>query len=153
MEDIQYNSLEVVLIGASGLGREILSWNSISKEVSNKLNIVGFLDDNPNALNNNENYNTNDSYDDMSMGECSLSSNTSLNERDKEQIFVHLETCLSKLQKIMGYNVFALTTGYQGLISCCHFVVDDVLSTVYPWLHSTESNNKMDKREKYFLMM
>jgi sugar O-acyltransferase (sialic acid O-acetyltransferase NeuD family) len=52
MEDIQYNSLEVVLIGASGLGREILSWNSISKEVSNKLNIVGFLDDNPNALNN-----------------------------------------------------------------------------------------------------
>ncbi|MEY2922444.1 MAG: hypothetical protein RL108_1070 [Bacteroidota bacterium] len=52
MEDIQYNNLEVVLIGASGLGREIVSWNSISKEVSNKLNIVGFLDDNPNALNN-----------------------------------------------------------------------------------------------------
>jgi sugar O-acyltransferase (sialic acid O-acetyltransferase NeuD family) len=52
MEDIQYNNLEVVLIGASGLGREIVSWNSISKEVSNKLNIIGFLDDNPNALNN-----------------------------------------------------------------------------------------------------
>lgn len=48
MEDIQYNKLEVVLIGASGLGREILSWNSIS----NKLNIIGFLDDNPNALSN-----------------------------------------------------------------------------------------------------
>lgn len=52
MEDIQYNNMEVILIGASGLGREIVSWNSISKENSNKLNIVGFLDDNPNALNN-----------------------------------------------------------------------------------------------------
>jgi sugar O-acyltransferase (sialic acid O-acetyltransferase NeuD family) len=52
MEDIQYNSLEVVLIGASGLGREIHSWNSISKVASNRLRIVGFLDDNPNALNN-----------------------------------------------------------------------------------------------------
>ena len=55
---------------------------------------------------------------------------------------------MSKLQKIMGYNVFALTTGYQGLISCCHFVVDDVLSTVYPWLHSTISTNKIDNKEK-----
>lgn len=74
-------------------------------------------------------------------GDISLSSNTSLNNRDKEGIFVHLETCLTKLQKIMGYNVFALTTGYQGLISCCHFVVDDVLSNVYPWLHATVPKN------------
>ena len=85
-----------------------------------------------------------DSMDDasfVSFDGISLSSNTSLNNRDKEGIFVHLETCLTKLQNIMGYNVFALTTGYQGLISCCHYVVDDVLSTVYPWLHATVPKN------------
>lgn len=54
MEDIQFSNMEVVIIGASGLGREVLSWNSISKDDINKLKIVGFLDDNPHAL---ENYN------------------------------------------------------------------------------------------------
>lgn len=52
MEGIQYNNMDIILIGASGLAREIVSWNSILKEDSKKLNIVGFLDDNSNVLNN-----------------------------------------------------------------------------------------------------
>ncbi len=55
MEDTQYNN-EVIIIGASGLGREILSWNLISKHKDKILNITGFLDDNPNAL---DSYNVN----------------------------------------------------------------------------------------------
>jgi sugar O-acyltransferase (sialic acid O-acetyltransferase NeuD family) len=44
--------MEVIIIGASGLGREIYSWNSTLNDDANKLNIVGFLDDNLFALDN-----------------------------------------------------------------------------------------------------
>lgn len=156
--DKMYRSMMRVLtsnatIKLYGLMCHFCYWNIVHPCIRKVILLLKEID--PDALNNG-NYNTNDSYDDtstqVSIGVLSLSSNTSLNERDKENIFVHLETCLSKLQKIMGYNVFALTTGYQGLISCCHFVVDDVLSTVYPWLHSTISTNKIDNKEKVNLL-
>lgn len=51
MEDTQFNNNEIVLIGAGGLSREILSWIKQSQALSKvKHNIVGFLDDNFNAL-------------------------------------------------------------------------------------------------------
>jgi sugar O-acyltransferase (sialic acid O-acetyltransferase NeuD family) len=42
MEDIQYNNLEFIVLGAGGLAREITSWNNLSK---NKYNIIGYMDD------------------------------------------------------------------------------------------------------------
>lgn len=48
MEDIQFNN-EIIIIGAGGLAREIVSWHNTSKyNLSTK--IVGFLDDNLNVL-------------------------------------------------------------------------------------------------------
>jgi sugar O-acyltransferase (sialic acid O-acetyltransferase NeuD family) len=46
MEDIQYNNLELIVLGAGGLAREITSWNNLSKT---KFNIIGYLDDLYNA--------------------------------------------------------------------------------------------------------
>ncbi len=51
MEDIQYNNQGYYLIGAGGLSRELESWTTKSKfSKSNKL--LGFIDDNSNALEN-----------------------------------------------------------------------------------------------------
>lgn len=33
----------------------------------------------------------------------------------------------------MGRSKFALVIGRQALISCCHYIVDEVLAMVYPW--------------------
>ena len=46
MEDIQYNNLELIFLGAGGLAREITSWNNLSK---NKFKIIGYMDDFYNA--------------------------------------------------------------------------------------------------------
>lgn len=48
MVDIQFNN-EIIIIGAGGLAREIVSWHNTSKN-SLSTKIVGFLDDNLNAL-------------------------------------------------------------------------------------------------------
>lgn len=42
MEDTQYNNLELIVLGAGGLAREIASWNNLYK---NKLNVIGYMDD------------------------------------------------------------------------------------------------------------
>jgi sugar O-acyltransferase (sialic acid O-acetyltransferase NeuD family) len=42
MEDIQFNNSEIIIIGAGGLAREIVSWHNISGE---KKNIIGCMDD------------------------------------------------------------------------------------------------------------
>jgi sugar O-acyltransferase (sialic acid O-acetyltransferase NeuD family) len=42
MEDIQYNNLDLIVLGAGGLAREITSWNNLSK---NMFNIIGYMDD------------------------------------------------------------------------------------------------------------
>lgn len=49
MEDTQFNKIETVIMGASGLARELESWISLSVD-SQKYNVVGFLDDNLDAL-------------------------------------------------------------------------------------------------------
>lgn len=51
MEDTQFNSTEAIILGAGGLAREIVSWHQTSKDASN-FKIVGFLDDNLQALDN-----------------------------------------------------------------------------------------------------
>jgi sugar O-acyltransferase (sialic acid O-acetyltransferase NeuD family) len=50
MEDTQFNNTEIIIIGAGGLAREIASWHNTSKRQLDT-RIVGFLDDNLNALN------------------------------------------------------------------------------------------------------
>ncbi|EJL66741.1 acetyltransferase [Flavobacterium sp. CF136] len=49
MEDTQYNNLELIILGAGGLAREIASWHNISI-ANKKSNIVGFMDENLDAL-------------------------------------------------------------------------------------------------------
>lgn len=48
MADIQYNKIQVSVIGAGGLGREIDSW--IAKDSSTDFEVTGFWDDNLDAL-------------------------------------------------------------------------------------------------------
>ncbi|MFC4817376.1 MULTISPECIES: acetyltransferase [unclassified Flavobacterium] len=48
MADTLYNNIEVVILGAGGLAREIVSWITVAENKS--LEVVGFMDDNLNAL-------------------------------------------------------------------------------------------------------
>ncbi|TDP00895.1 acetyltransferase [Flavobacterium sp. 245] len=50
MEGTQYNSLEIIILGAGGLAREIASWHNTSSE-ENYTKIIGFMDENLEALN------------------------------------------------------------------------------------------------------
>lgn len=51
MEAGMQNKSDVYIIGASGFGREIESWVSLSENFKDRLSIKGFLDDNLEALN------------------------------------------------------------------------------------------------------
>lgn len=48
MEDTQFNNMEIIIIGAGGLAREIDSWIAVSK--SKARNVIGFMDDDLNVL-------------------------------------------------------------------------------------------------------
>lgn len=48
MEDIQFTKKPYLILGASGLGRELNNW--ISLDNNSKIEVVGFLDDNLDAL-------------------------------------------------------------------------------------------------------
>ncbi|WP_312697194.1 acetyltransferase [Sphingobacterium mizutaii] len=50
MEDIQFNKSQTNIIGAGGLAREVASW--LKNDPKNNYNILGFWDDNLEALNN-----------------------------------------------------------------------------------------------------
>lgn len=45
----------------------------------------------------------------------------------------------------MGYSKYALSVGHQALVSCCHFVVDEILMTMYPWLGPPMKKTKSSK--------
>ena len=74
--------------------------------------------------------------DDMSAGGISISSKTSLSNDEREELFVQLEVCFAGISTDQGFNKFALTTCNQGLVGAAHFVVDGLLTAVYPWLLS-----------------
>lgn len=50
MEVTQYNKLEIIILGAGGLAREIASWHNTSSE-EDQTQIIGFMDENLEALN------------------------------------------------------------------------------------------------------
>ena len=50
MEDTQFNNSEIIILGAGGLAREIVSWYNMSSKKNGK--IIGFIDDNLEALTN-----------------------------------------------------------------------------------------------------
>jgi sugar O-acyltransferase (sialic acid O-acetyltransferase NeuD family) len=95
MEDTQFNSSEIVIIGAGGLAREIVSWHNTSKEKL-KTKIVGFLDDNLHAL---DNYST----DLKILGEVDLDKI----ENNQSIIFAisDVETKKNLIVKSIEYNV------------------------------------------------
>lgn len=50
MEDTQYNNLEIIILGAGGLAREVASWHNTGSNESHT-KIIGFMDENLEALN------------------------------------------------------------------------------------------------------
>lgn len=72
----------------------------------------------------------------MALSVSSMDTDASLSATEKEGLFIQLESCVIALFKKMGQSRFALVTGRQALISCCHFVVDEVLSMVSADHHS-----------------
>lgn len=116
--------------------RQFSQFPSSPQAYQNKFNSIDHVDGTDNA---------------SDAGFISISSATSLPEKDKESIFLHVEMIMSKLSKVMGYNKFALNVGNQGFVCCCHFVVDHVLTTFYPWLagaHDESSKKKEKKRTR-----
>lgn len=89
----------------------------------------------------------------------SLASETSLSNSEKEQLFLQLEYCLVKTFQTLGNKKMFLVSGRQvvstnssivpliiiifirkALVSCCHFVIDYILTSFYPWFASLPSD-------------
>jgi hypothetical protein len=67
-----------------------------------------------------------------------LNSDTSLAAAEKEVLFVQIEKCLMKIHSMMAFNKIALATSMQAYVTCCHFVVQEILSKSYRWLQIQE---------------
>ena len=50
MEDIPQNKSNIYIVGAGGFGREIESWLGMIPEEQRTWRLIGYIDDNPNAL-------------------------------------------------------------------------------------------------------
>ena len=75
----------------------------------------------------------------MGMGSITgdtVATESSLAVSEKETLYLQLEFCLIEIFKKLGSRKTALVIGRQSLISCCHFAVDDVFTTLYPWFSS-----------------
>lgn len=78
-----------------------------------------------------------------SLGATSLnsySSEASLTANEKEQLYLQLEASLIALFKKMGRSKYALVVGRQALVSCCHFVADEILTMIYAWFAAIPPN-------------
>ena len=96
MEDIQYNNLDLIVLGAGGLAREITSWNNLSR---NKYNIIGYLDDLYNSEQPNS-YNLNvlgkieyDMFSEKTKAICAIT-----NCSKKEELYIQSEIYQFKFQ-------------------------------------------------------
>jgi hypothetical protein len=65
-----------------------------------------------------------------SSSQVTFSSEASLSHHEREKLFIQLETCITTLFRKMGRGKFSLVTGRQALVSCCHYIVDDILTEV-----------------------
>jgi len=72
----------------------------------------------------------------------------SLSAFEKEQLFMQLEHCTVMLFNKMGKNRSSLVAGRQALISACHFIVDNILTTTYTWFASI-TNDDNDGRDDH----
>jgi len=91
----------------------------------------------------------------------SMTSNVSLNDEEKELLYVQLEDCISQMHAVMGYQQAALKCCRQTLVSGCHYIVNDIICTHYSWLDeknfdknakhidSTKANKKGKKDKKH----
>jgi hypothetical protein len=77
-----------------------------------------------------------------SLAGSTAETEASLSAFEKEQLFMQLETCLTGLFKKVGKKKVDLVTGRQALVTCCHFIVDDVLTLAYPWFAVLPENGK-----------
>ena len=99
MEDIQYNNLKLIVLGAGSLAREITSWNNLSK---NRINIIGYLDDLYNADQSNS-YGLNvlgkieyDKFSENTKAICAIS-----NYSKKEDLLIQSEIYQFKFQNFI----------------------------------------------------
>eukprot|EP01034_Spumella_vulgaris_P026246 gene26246-32791_t len=79
---------------------------------------------------------------------CSVATEASLSAFEKEQLFMQLESCLISVFSKSGTKIAALVSSRQALISCAHFVVDDIFTTEYPWFSSLSDKSKEDEEEE-----
>jgi len=73
---------------------------------------------------------------DQPMSLSGLESITSLQNVDKEKLFLQVEDCLITLLGKIGNSNTAIVTSQQCLVCCSHYVVDDLLTIIYPWLNA-----------------
>lgn len=74
---------------------------------------------------------------------ASIASEASLSNSEKEQLFLQLEYCLVKIFQQLGNKKMFLVAGRQAMVSCCHFVVDDIMTSLYPWFSSLPSDQEV----------
>ena len=72
-------------------------------------------------------------------------SETSMKVVDKEQLFFEVEEALLQLKRKIGSTKKAVSTSLQALICVCHYVIDDLLTMLYPWFDAWEPITLKDR--------
>lgn len=63
----------------------------------------------------------------------STATDTSLDIKEREMIFLQLEQCVHNIHREMDTCEISVSTAMQALVSCTHYVVDEILTELYPW--------------------
>ncbi|KAJ1434662.1 hypothetical protein B484DRAFT_284364, partial [Ochromonadaceae sp. CCMP2298] len=83
------------------------------------------------------------------LGETSLATDAtdaSLSLAEREHLFMQLETCIMSLFRRVGRRRADLVTGRQALVTCCHFVIDDCLTSLYPWFSGLPDKDALERK-------
>lgn len=63
----------------------------------------------------------------------STATDTSLDIKEREIIFLQLEQCVHNIHRELDRCEISVSTAMQALVACSHYVVDEILTELYPW--------------------
>jgi hypothetical protein len=96
--------------------------------------------------------------DDASLGEGSMASQqqpslagteASFTENQREKLFLEVEEALLVMKRKIGTSKKAVSTSLQATVCLCHYLVDDMLTIIYPWFDAWEVITFRQREKRY----
>ncbi len=100
--------------------------------------------------------------DDASIGQVSASASAeeaeadqslagteaSMDGKEKEKLFLEVQEAMLVVKRKIGTTKKAVVTSLQSLVCLCHYLVDDMLTILYPWFDSFEPITFKQRQKK-----